>query len=224
MIALLVQMVPLGLAAAASPVPIMTGITFSSGRNPTLRITVYLLGGLLTYAVIGAIGVAIISATSKLGTHGHPSTLALVIRVVIGALLLAFALFYLALRKVNSGPPRWMQALESFGPSMAFLTGIVILSPHLKNLALLAAAVNAAGSAHLGFVRSAIAILLFMGITLSPVLAPLFVNLTQPPDRAAATTGAWRTWLEKNNYVILAVVLGFMGLKLLEEGLVGLLS
>jgi tellurite resistance protein TehA-like permease len=127
MIALLVHMVPLGLAAVASLVPIIAGITFSSGRNPTLKITAYILGCLLTYSVIGAIGVAIINATTELGNHGHPSTLALTIKLVIGAFFLAFALLYLAVRKVNTGSPRWLQ-LPRLGPGGSGSRGITMSS------------------------------------------------------------------------------------------------
>jgi hypothetical protein len=222
--AVLIQMVPLGLAAAMSPVPIMTSVTLTGGRRPRVSVGAYVLGGLLAYAVLGAIGIALIGQSSGLTSRGHPSTLAFTIQVVIGGFFLAFALFSLVTRQSQNGAPRWMSALAGFGPGRAFLAGIVILSPHLKNLLLLAAAFTAIGAAKLGLVSGAVAILLFMAITLAPVLAPLVVHLTQPPERAAATTGAWKGWLERNNQIILAVVFGVMGLKLLEEGLVGLLS
>jgi len=189
-----------------------------------LKIAAYILGGLLTYAVVGAAGVAIINATSDLGTNGSPSTLALGIKVIIGAFFLALAAFEFTVRKAGADTPRWMKTIESFGPGRAFLSGIVLLSPRLKNLLLLAAAVDAAGSAHLGPVPSSIAILLFVTITFCPVLAPLVVNLAQPPYRAAAVTGAWRTWLERNNAVVLATVFGVMGVKFVVDGLAGLLS
>jgi hypothetical protein len=217
-------MVPLGLAAAASPVPIITGITLTGGRRPTVSLVAYLLGGLLAYAVLGAVGVGLVSQSSVLGREGNPSTLALSIELVIGVFLVAAVLFILLTRRAASGTPRWMTAVEAFGPARAFLTGIVILSPHVKNLLLLAAAINIVGTAHLGAVSSAIAILVFMAITLSPVLAPLVVYLTRPAEQAAARTGGWKRWLERNNQLILAVVFGVIGLKLITDALAGLLS
>jgi hypothetical protein len=224
MLILLIQMVPLGLAAAASPVPIMTGITLSGGRRPAALVGSYLGGGLLGYVVIGGIGLAIISQVSGLGTSGHPSTLALTIELVIGGFLLAGALFSVLVGREGSGSPRWMKAIEAFGPARAFLTGLVILSPHLKNLLLLAAALNVIGTAHVGHFTGALAVLVFMIVTLSPVLAPLLVYLTQPPERAAAITGAWKSWFERNNQIILAIVFGIMGLKLVAQALAGLVS
>jgi hypothetical protein len=224
MVVVLIQMMPLGLAAALSPVPIMTGITLSGSRRPMVSVGSYLVGGLLGYGILGAIGIAIIGASSVLGKGGHPSTLALRIELVIGALLLAGALFTLVTRRKGSGPPRWMTTVEGFGPGRAFLAGLVILSPHVKNLLLLTAAINVIGAANLGPEESAAALLFFMAVTLSPVLAPLIVHLIRPPERATALTGAWRSWLERNNQVILAIIFGVMGLKLAEQALVGLLS
>lgn len=221
MFGVLLHIVPLGLAAAASPVPVITGITLTGGRRPTLLLLTYILGGLLAYGVVGAIGIGLVGATDELSTKGHPSTLALAIQLAIGGFMLAAALFSFLTRRAEGGAPRWMKAIEGFGPWRSFLAGIVILSPRLKNLLLLAAALNLVGVARLGPISGALAILVFMGLTLAPVLAPLFVYLTQPAERAIAMTGRWKGWLERNNALILAAVFGVMGLKLTVDALMG---
>lgn len=224
MAAVLIQMVPLGLAAAASPVPIIAGVTLTGTPRPRLSVGAYVLGGLLAYIVVGTIGVTLVNQSSDLGNHGHPSRLALVIQALIGCLFLLVALFSVITRHHQTRTPRWMSALQQFGPGRAFLTGIIVLSPRVKNLLLLIAALTAIGAARVGFLGGAAALLLFVAITLSPALAPLYIQLTRPPEQAAVTTAAWRSWLERNNRLILAIVFGVMGLELLREGLVGLLT
>src|SRR4051794_36529774 len=187
-------MVPLGLAAAISPVPIITSVTLTGTRRPTLTVTAYVLGGLLAYTILGMLTVAVVSTSSQLGHNGTPSPLALAINFVIGGALLALALFSVVTRHHEHGAPRWMTAVQNFGPGRAFLAGIVVLSPHLKNLLLLAAAITDIGAAHLGLISGAVALLLFMTITLAPVLAPLVVHLVRPPEQAAATTARWKDW------------------------------
>src|SRR5438270_1278652 len=181
MIALLLQMIPLGIAAAISPVGAIGGIAVTTGKHPTADSLAYNLGGLLVYLVIGLIAIIWFQGEHEFGHGGHPSTLTSSIKVVIGGALLVLALFYWFIAR-ESTSPKWIETAGALNPPGAFLLGMVVLSPRIKNLSLLFAAFAYVAAAGVGFVSDGLALLLFLALTFVPTLAPLAVYLALPRE------------------------------------------
>lgn len=222
MLALFLQMIPLGIAAAISPVAAIGGIAVASGKRPGAHSLTYNIGGLLVYGVISLIIIFWLQGRTDFGHSGDPSNLASAVKVVVGVALLVLALF--AWRIATDTSPKWIETAGSLGLPSVFILGMVVLSPRLKNLALLLAAFDYIAAATAGPLSDTMAVAVFLGLTFAPTLAPLAVHVILPAERATAVTGSWRSWLERNGRVLLVAVFCLMGVKLLIEGIAELMS
>ena len=224
MLTTILQLIPIAIASAAAPLPILIAIGMQETKRPIASSVAYLFGGLLVYVVLITLGTAVLAKLSSLHNGHSPSELALWIMIILGAGLLLFAALIVASGRKVKVPDRVDKAIGSVGPAGAFAIGMPILSPGWKNIALLLAALNVVGSADLGAPDTWIALTIYLGITIAPAVIPLAIYVSLPSERATAMTRSWRRWIEEHAITAIIAVAVIIGLGLVLRGAYGLVA
>lgn len=218
------DLLPAAVGIALSPVPIAAVILMLFSSRARVNGPVFVLGWIAGLVVVG--GAILIVGGGSAGSSGSPSTTALWIKTVLGVLLLLLAV---RLWRGRPGPddepstPKWMASIDSFGPGKAFALAALLSGVNPKNLALNAAGVLVISQAQMSAAGTAIAFTVFVLLASLTVIAPVAYYLLAG-DRADATLQSMKTWLIRNNAVVIGVILLVFGVKLLAEGVQGLLG
>ena len=214
------EILPLALGVAISPIPIIAAIMML--LSPKARVTSvgFLLGWLI--GIILAVTVfTLLSSILPEGDEDASQPIKGVIQLVLGALL-----FLLALKQWRGRPkkgeepklPGWMQAIDKISFFGAFGLGFLLSALNPKNLIMAAGAGTDIGGAALstGSIIGVIAI--YTLIAASTVLIPV-VGYLFAADRLGGALDALRTWLTKENAVIMAVLLLVIGFSMVGKGI-----
>jgi threonine/homoserine/homoserine lactone efflux protein len=214
------EILPYALGIAISPIPVIAAILML--LSPKARVTsVGFLLGWLTGIVLAVTVFALLSSVlPDTGDDGSQPVKA-VIQLVLGALLLLLAVRQWRGRpKAGEEPalPKWMQAIDRIGFPTAFGLGFLLSAINPKNLLMAAAAGVAVGSAALATGEVVVVIAVFTVIAASTVLVPVVAYLIASA-RLRGPLDALRTWLAKENAVIMAVLLLVIGVSLIGKGI-----
>lgn len=148
--------------------------------------------------------------------HTSPSRAASAAEILIGCLLLLFAVrTYLRPhhKPKTQSQPKWLIRIEDSHPVFAVVVGMVMLS---YGLTLTAAAETL--KAHVGAVDAAVVGLVFAATSMITVAAPLAIALIAP-ERAATTLTTWRDWMLAHSRAIALIALMVIGLALMVRGI-----
>ncbi|MDZ8200636.1 GAP family protein [Microbacterium sp. SSW1-59] len=140
-------------------------------------------------------------------------------------LWLGVLLMLLAVRSWRQRPPPgeeaalppWMKAIDSFTFARAVGLAFVLAGVNPKNLLLGAAAGVAIGSAGLEVGAAVTAVAVYTVIAAITVIVPVVGYLVAATRLTAALT-ALRTWLQRENAVIMAILLLVLGVTLIGKG------
>jgi threonine/homoserine/homoserine lactone efflux protein len=214
------EILPFALGIAISPIPVIAAILML--LSPKARVTSvgFLLGWLTGIVVAVTVFVLLSSILPEAGDDGSQPVKA-VIQLVLGALLLL-----LAVRQWRGRPkpgeepalPKWMQAIDRITFATAFGLGFLLSAINPKNLLMAAAAGVAIGAAALGTGDVIVVVAVFTVIAASTVLVPVVAYLIAS-ERLRAPLDALRTWLARENAVIMAVLLLVIGVSLIGKGI-----
>ncbi|MFC8922938.1 GAP family protein [Cellulosimicrobium sp. NPDC057127] len=217
------QSLPVAVGVLVSPLPIVAVVLMLvSGRaraNATAFVVVW-------FVAVGALvlAVALLTGAAAPDDAGPPTWVG-VVKLVLGVLLLL-----LALRKWQGRPregaepatPRWMAAIDAFTPARAAGLALLLGAVNPKNLLLAVSGGAAIGSAAPGDTTAAVvAALVFALVASLGVAAPVVVYLTTGP-RAESLLAGLRTWMVRNDAVIMTVLLLVLGAKMIGDGLTAL--
>jgi threonine/homoserine/homoserine lactone efflux protein len=211
---------PYALGIAISPIPIIATILML--LSPRARVTS--LGFLLGWLVGIIAAVTVFTLLASVITPQDPDAANPtqgVIRIVLGA-----GLLLLALRQWRGRPrpgqsaalPKWMAAIDKTTFPVALGLGFLLSAVNPKNLLMAAGAGVDIGSAGLDVWPAVIAIAVFTLIAASTVLVPVVAYLFAA-DRLRAPLDALRGWLEKENAVIMSILLLVIGVVLIGKGI-----
>jgi threonine/homoserine/homoserine lactone efflux protein len=142
---------PQAIGVAISPVPIIAVILMLFSQRARSNGSAFLVGWVLALAVVGSI-VLILANLGKISAGGTPSTLAYVLKLLLGLLFLL-----LSVRQWRSRPkegeepqmPKWMATIDQFTTGRAFGLSALLAGVNPKNLALTLAAVLSIAQANL---------------------------------------------------------------------------
>lgn len=210
----LAEVIPLGLAVAASPFAIIPAILLLLAPRAVAAGSAYLAGWLLGLAA-GATAFALLSGV--LPESDETPAWAAWGRIVLGVLLLALAVRSWLGRRTPKPAPAWMESLSSATPRRAFRLALVMALANPKILLLSAAAGLTVGSAHEGLAASALAIAIYALVAAITVIIPFAVYLIRR-ERIVRRLEATRDWLARHNAVVMAVVFAVLGVVLVLEG------
>ena len=144
-------------------------------------------------------------------------------------LLLGLGLVLGAVRQFRGRPrgdeeaplPRWMGAIDRFGPGQAVGGGAVLAGANPKNLLLAVGGAAAIAQTGIPGGQQAVAYAVFAVIGTLGVGAPVGIYFGMG-KRSADLLGRLKDWMGHNNAVIMAVLCLVIGVKLLGDGLSGL--
>jgi threonine/homoserine/homoserine lactone efflux protein len=212
------QVLALAVGVAISPMPIVAVVLLLV--TPRARTTgpAFVLGWLVGLSLVGA--VVFLLAPDGTGDSGEPATWTGWLKLGLG-----IALVFLGARDWRGRPrgstdaamPKWMDALDAFGPAKAAGAGVVLSALNPKNLLLAIAAAAAIAAIGISGGQEAVAYGVFVFIATLGVAAPVVVYFALS-GRAGPLLARLREWMARNNAVIMAVLLLLIGAKLVGDG------
>jgi hypothetical protein len=217
------EILPLAVAVTISPVQIIGVILLLVGPRPKANAASFIAGFLVGVGAVLWL-ITALAGTQDLASGSEGSTVASVLRILLG-LLLAVA----AVRKLRARPgpdepatmPSWMDGMDRFQPPRAALVGLAIgaLNPKIVAMSFGAAMTVAAASLPAG--DQALVLAVYLLISVVGVAAPLVVVLVMG-ERSAAVLGSWKEWLTRNNSVVMAVLFAVFAVVFIGKGIQGL--
>ena len=157
---------------------------------------------------------------------GGPSTLAALLKLALGVLLLALAWHEWRSRPApgqTAEVPKWMAQVDSMQPMQAVTLGVVLSAANPKNLTLAVGAALVIGSAGLDLVQSFLTVLVFVFVASLSIGVPVVYYLVGG-ESAKHTLDGWKAWLTENNATVMAVLLLVMGVALAGKGIGALIG
>lgn len=221
MIAVLADLLTLGIAVAISPLSIVAVILMATSGKGRTNGTAFILGcyawGILFVGVLVLIGRAAGADDPDSGPH----IMIDIIEIVLGAGLLVLAVLQWRGRSSHE-TPRWMASLDELTPAKAFLAGVLISGPlSPKDLPLLAAAGGRISQSVLPTEQIVAVVLIFGVFGISAVAIPWIISVVSPSKVEVRLSGA-RNWLVANHGVIMTVLFVILGFKLIGAGVADL--
>jgi hypothetical protein len=219
------SILPQAIGVAISPIPIIAVILMLFSKRARNNGLAFLAGWVLALTVVGAI-VLLLAGAGKVSAGGTPSTLSYVIHLLLGLLLLV-----LAVRNWQQRPqegetpemPKWMATIDSFTAGRAFGLSALLAGVNPKNLGLALAAALSIAQAGLSGAQPWIALAVFVLLASISVAAPVLYYLIAGQS-AEEMLNTWKTWLTANNATVMFVLLLVLGVKLVGDGLGGLIG
>ena len=212
------DVVPLAIAIAASPFTIIPAILLLFTARARATSLTFLAAWVLALAV-GA-SAFVLLATVIEGFDEPPTWLAWT-RIVLGAALIVLGIRQWLARHTPKPTPAWMQRIESATPGRAVRLAVVLAYANPKVLLLTAAAGLSIGAAELDSTGTAVAIAVFTGVAALSVAVPVLLYAVLG-ERMLGPLTRMRDWLERNNAVVMSIVITVIGIMVLAEGVRGL--
>lgn len=215
----IVSMIPMMLAAALVPAPVILTLLLLRGTGGLAAGASFVAGITVVRLVQGALfGFIFVDAMAARGQDG-PGPVAATLLLVLGVLLWITAIK--TLRKEDdpdAPPPKWASMLRTASPALAFAMGAGLQALAAKQWVFTLGALGMLGEADLTGAEFAVAYLVFVLVAevllLLPVLAMLLAR-----EPAGAVLERVGLWLERNNRPIKIVVSVIFGTYFLWKGL-----
>jgi threonine/homoserine/homoserine lactone efflux protein len=217
------EMLPAAVGVAVSPFPIIASVLLLGTPYGRVNGPAFVLGCVLGTAVVGTI-VLVVAAGASASEDGAPATWVSVLQLVLGLLLLlvAFRQWRDRPRAGETAPaPKWMSALDGFGPPKALGAGVVLTALNPKNLILTIAGATAIAQTGITGGEQAVALAVFVLIGCAGVATPVAIAFVMG-DRSRDVLDGIKDWMARNNTVITVVILAVIGAKLIGDAIGGL--
>jgi hypothetical protein len=208
----LAGMLPIAVAIAVSPIPILAVILMLLSDRSTVNAASFLLGWALALFVIAAVVAAL--GLGRADSAEEPATPLIVAQLVLAAVLLTGAARRWRMRTRRGEqhePSKWMSKVRSITPAQALPLGIGLIALNPKDGLLTVAAGARLAEAGPGADGGAVALLVFVAASSITIVAPIVSELAMGP-RATPVLERSRTWLERHGNAAVAVVLVVLGL------------
>jgi threonine/homoserine/homoserine lactone efflux protein len=215
----LVELVPLALVVALSPLSIIPAVLVLHTPRPRPAGLAFLVGWLIGLTALTVIFLEVASLAG--GVREKPPGWASWLRVVVGAALIIFGVYRWLKRKESAHAPKWIQSLSKLTPARAGVTATVLTVINPKVLFICAAAGLAIGSAGLGPSRVWPAVVWYVAVAGSTVAIPTLAYAVSG-DRLDASLARLKDWMERNHAALVAGILVVIGLLVLYKGIHGL--
>ena len=219
---LVAEVAALGLAVAfTSPVSVVTVIVLLSMPSGRRRALAFVIGWLIAIAAIGAIAIFVLHGQDFSSKHSTPSRAASALEILLGSLLLLWAVVAYRRRKPSKesvAEPKWLSRVEGTHWLLAVAVGAIMLS-----YALSLAAASEILKANVSRLDAAAAIVVFSVTSIVTVAAPIVVALAAP-ERSAQRLATWKAWLLGNSRTVVLVVLMVVAALLVDRGIYDLVA
>ncbi|MGW0478069.1 GAP family protein [Nonomuraea sp. NPDC003214] len=212
------ELLPLALAVAISPVPIMAVILMLLAPRAGGTSAGFLAGWVAGIAVATGVFVVLARTVGLSAGSGEPSAAVSWIKLVLGVLMLGLAGKQWRSRG-RPGLPGWMKAVDRLTPVKAAGPAAALAAVNPKNLMMcVAAGVTIAQ----GAVHELALLVVFTLLAACSVAVPVVVYAVAA-ERMRAPLDRLKSWLERDNATVMFVLLLVIGVVLIGKGLGGLL-
>jgi hypothetical protein len=216
---LVAEVAAFGLAVAfTSPVSVVTVIVLLSMPSGRRRALAFVCGWLIAIAAIGAIAIFVLHGQDFSSKHSTPSRAASALEILLGSLLLLWAVVAYRRRKPSKeaqavSEPKWLSRVEGTHWLLAVAVGAIMLS-----YALSLAAASEILKADISTLDAAAAIVVFSVTSIVTIAAPIVVAVAAP-ERSAQRLAAWKAWLLGNSHTVVLVALMVVAALLIVRGI-----
>jgi threonine/homoserine/homoserine lactone efflux protein len=217
------DLLPLALGIAISAGPISEVILMLLTPRAGAAGVGFSVGRMLGIAVVTTIVLAITNGADLGGSSSEPSRAESWITLLLGVLLLGVGAFEWRERPKSDAPaaqPKWMAAFEKLTPMKAFALAFLFFVVNPKNVLLCMAAGVVIGDAGLGIRQEVVAVVVFVVMAASTVLAPV-VGYALAKERVRNPLNELKLWLQQNNATMMAVLVLVIGVALIGKGIGG---
>jgi threonine/homoserine/homoserine lactone efflux protein len=216
------QMLPIAVAIAVSPLPIVAVVLMLSTPRGRTDGPAFVAAWIVGLALIVGIVIAAVGGSAEDDSGGTPHWVS-GLKLALGVLLLVVgARQWRGRPRGDAEPelPAWMQALDTFGPVKALGAGVALSLLNPKNLLLAVAGATVIAQGGLTVGQEAAALAVFVAIATIGVATPVVIYFAMG-DRSSRVLGEMKDWMARNNTVIMAVILLLIGVKLIGDAISG---
>ena len=214
---LVAEVAALGLAVAfTSPVSVVTVIVLLSMPSGRRRALAFVCGWLIAIAAIGAIAIFVLHGQDFSSKRSTPSRAASALEILLGSLLLLWAVVAYRRRKPPKegvSEPKWLSRVEGTHWLLAVAVGAIMLS-----YALSLAAASEILKANVSGLDAAAAIVVFSLTSIVTIAAPIVIAVVAP-ERSEQRLAVWKAWLLGNSRNVVLVVLMVVAALLIVRGI-----
>jgi len=214
---LVAEVAALGLAVAfTSPVSVVTVIVLLSMPSGRRRALAFVCGWLIAIAAIGAIAIFVLHGQDFNSKRSTPSRAASALEILLGSLLLLWAVVAYRRRKPSKegvSEPKWLSRVEGTHWLLAVAVGAIMLS-----YALSLAAASEILKANVSGLDAAAAIVIFSLTSIVTIAAPIVIAVVAP-ERSEQRLAVWKAWLLGNSRNVVLVVLMVVAALLIARGI-----
>jgi threonine/homoserine/homoserine lactone efflux protein len=219
------DILPLAVAVAIFPVPIIAVVLVLGSDRGTAKGAAFVLTWCIGLSAVGGI-VLVFAGAAGASDEGEPATWVNVLLLGLGLLLLAAAV-----RQWRGRPrggeetptPGWMRTIDEFTIAKAGGAGFALSALNPKNLLLTAAAAAEIAEVGLSAGRQVALLLGFVLVASAGVLTPLVLALALG-DRSRELLEGLRGWMARYNSVIMGLLFLLIGAKLIGDAVSGFSS
>lgn len=214
------QILPLAVGVALSPIPIIAVVLMLVTKRARSNGPAFVAGWLAGLAIVGAIVLAVVGSAGA-SDQGEPKTWVSVLELVLGVLLVLAAGRRWRDRPaagVESEPPKWMHAIDSFSPARALGAGALLSGLNPKNLMLAIAAAAAIAQTGIPGGEQAVAYAIFAVLGTLGVGIPVFLYFVMG-ERSQDVLDRLKGWMGTHNAAIMGVLLLVIGVKLIGSAI-----
>jgi hypothetical protein len=211
----LIAVLPSAIAFAISPIGIVEMILVLFSRRSRVNGIVFLVVVIVPTILIPLAGAKAYDVASD-ASSSATSTGAAILLVVLAALLLWLALGNWR-RRTDPSAPAVFAKIDGMGPGAVAILALGITVANPKNLALLLATGKLLGSSGLTGTELLLAVALFAVLATLPFLVVIGYRLLGGVSAEGRLDG-WKATLLAKNRLIMAIVLGALGVLLVIKG------
>jgi arginine exporter protein ArgO len=219
----LLQSLPFAIGLILSPFPLIAMVMILSGPRRAVNAPVFALASVLGLLALGAI-VLIVSAGYPADDAGDPAAWVSWSRLVLGLALLVIGVGKLRARPWRgepAEPPRWIRTIDTLTWARAAGLGVVVSVLNPKNLVLALAGAGAIAQVDLATGPELVALVVFVALGTLGITVPLGLSLALG-ERGVALLRGPKEWMERNNALIVVLLVLIFGVVLTWNGIAGL--
>ncbi len=212
------SLLPLGVAAAVSTVPILVTILILLSENRNRSALAYLIGWVVGTLFLVTVGTVAASSLPEPRPR-QPDTIVGALEILLGVGLVSLGILAFRRRqeRASGQEPKWAQAVGAFGAGRSLGLGLALnLRP--KSVLLCAAAGLALDSANDGVEVTAVLVLVYTVVATSTVAVPIIATLISPTRMEPRLVEA-RKRLDDNGRLVSGAMMVMIGLLLVAAGI-----
>ena len=219
------DILPLAVAVAIFPVPIIAVVLVLGSDRGTAKGLAFILAWCVGLTAVGVI-VLVFAGVADASDEGEPATWVNVLLLGLGLILLVAAVRQWRGRPSGgeeASTPGWMRTIDEFTIAKAGGTGFALSALNPKNVLLTAAAALEVAEVGLPAGQQVALLLGFVLVASAGVLTPLVLALALG-DRSRELLERLKGWMARHNAVIMGVLFLLIGAKLIGDAISGFSS